>query len=61
MLEFLVLGEVPGTQVLLDPEAVYNAVGCLFTLLLIYAFYRHKISNQAKELLQAKKILETAL
>lgn len=61
MLEFLVLGEVPGTGILLDPLAVYNAVGILFTLFLVYAFYRHKVSTYAKEKLQAKQLLETAL
>lgn len=61
MLEFLVLGEIPGTNVLLDPVAVYNAIGILSVLLLTYLFYRHKVTQLAKETLVVKQKLSNAI
>lgn len=61
MLEFLVLGEVPGTQTQLDAVAIYNAVGILSMLLLIYAFYRHKVTQIAKEKLANHSIENIAI
>ncbi len=61
MLEFLVLGHIPGTDIMLDVVTVLNVLGVLFSAALLYAYYRHRVTIAAKENYHRNNILSTSL
>jgi hypothetical protein len=61
MLEFLVLGKVPGTDIMLDVVTIFNVLGLLLSLGLLYAYYRHQLTTAAKQSYHKNNILSTSL
>lgn len=61
MLEFLVLGKIPGTDIMLDVVTILNVLGLLLSLALIYAYYRHQLTVAAKQSYQKNTIISTSL
>ena len=61
MLEFLVLGKIPGTDIMLDVVTVLYVLCLVISVAVLYAYYRHKVTNAAKQSYHKNNLLSTSL